>query len=179
MLPSFEQLNQLPRWAIVAFLARCARMCQPLIPDVSSELRQLVDNAIGVAEEDARFGMDMGGAEVAALKLLRGNESWGWREDPVVLLAAYAAEVAAVANMGAMVGARKNDTEAREACAAMNVIAKTAANSVDWQRLVPVIASEFKSLQDKAASESWNDDTKVGFVVQENGWLGSRNSIFC
>lgn len=176
-LPSLDQLRQLPRWAIVAFLARCARMCQPLISDVSAELRQLVENAIGVADEDARFGMDMGGAEVAALNLMRRSVLFGSNKEPVILIAAYAAEVAALANMGTVIGARENDQEAREAGAAMDVVVRSASSSEAWQRLASDIAREFKSLHAKAASEAWSDDTKVGFLTHANIWHGSQSSI--
>ena len=56
-VPSEEEIGQLPRWAQVAFAARCARRVQPLFkaawPDAPAESCQALEDAITQAEHAA------------------------------------------------------------------------------------------------------------------------------
>ncbi|MFN0146596.1 MAG: hypothetical protein ACKVT1_08805, partial [Dehalococcoidia bacterium] len=58
--PSREELVKLPRWARVAFAARCARRVQPLFlkhwPSAPKEHVEALDKAITLAETAARSG---------------------------------------------------------------------------------------------------------------------------
>lgn len=55
--PTASELLRLPRWACIAFAARCARRVQPLLsgelPDVGVRAVQAVERAIRLAEEVA------------------------------------------------------------------------------------------------------------------------------
>ncbi|MEM9065772.1 MAG: hypothetical protein AAGB51_09820, partial [Planctomycetota bacterium] len=61
-LPSKEELRTLPRWALVAYAARCARRVQPLFkaswPDAPAEHVEAVDKAITLAERSAAAARD-------------------------------------------------------------------------------------------------------------------------
>ena len=54
-LPTEEEISQLPRWAIVAFAARCARRAQSVFifawPDAPEEHKEAVVNAIQAADK--------------------------------------------------------------------------------------------------------------------------------
>ncbi len=157
-LPSVAKLKRLPRWAIVAFVARCARRCQPLLPGTSKELTHLAENAIGVAEEAAQWGMDLGGAEFAGLKLVEEGNRCGCRSDPAFVLAVGAALVAALANIG---GKAHNQSEAEQADGAMAAVLKAAVTGRDWRRLVAPMARDFDRLRKLAKTQSWDGDSRV------------------
>ncbi|MEM7233957.1 MAG: hypothetical protein AAF517_17395 [Planctomycetota bacterium] len=52
-----DELTQLPRWALVALAARCARRAQPLFssdwPDAPEEFKQSIDEALALTEASA------------------------------------------------------------------------------------------------------------------------------
>jgi hypothetical protein len=77
--PRLDDLASLPRWAIVAFLARCCRRIQPLfsmaLPNFSSELQQALDRELDFAErvaaERSSFPKDLTSQAFASEGILR------------------------------------------------------------------------------------------------------------
>lgn len=58
--PSVEELRQLPRWALVAFVVRCAQRARPLFaqhwPDAPADQLGAIDEAIHLSATSARAG---------------------------------------------------------------------------------------------------------------------------
>lgn len=90
--PVEADLKILPRWACVAFAARCARRVQPLFdqiwPSAPAEHREAIDKAIKVAESSARA------ASTIAFPIDNANNALRAARAPKVA-ASYAARTAA------------------------------------------------------------------------------------
>lgn len=156
-LPTAAMLESLPRWAIVAYLARCAWLGQPLLESDSTELKQLVANAAGVAQEAGEFGFDMGGGEAAALNLVRAADNHECRSDPEVVLAVSAALVAALANIG---DEDSTTSLAQQGGQAMARILTAAATSTAWRQLLVPISRDFESARKFAARQRSTADSR-------------------
>ena len=152
-LPTIEDVMGLPRWAIVAFAARCARRAV----ERSDEYREsaALRAAVSFAERAASEGKvlaeslgDEGTPEVvknAAVACSEATTKFG-------LLAAHAARHAATIVLAAHV--TPIDIAVREALGAMSCAA-------DMRIPRAKIRSDFGHLFERAMSEDWRDDTPV------------------
>ncbi len=156
-----EELRKLPRWACVAFAARCARRVQPLFkfgwPGAPDEHVRAVDRAIALAEESAHMGradsliLDAARAAYAANAAARAANAAARAANAAnaaaraARAAAYAANAAAnAANdadadadaADAAAAARGADAAARGADAAARGAAADAAARADYELLV-------------------------------------------
>jgi hypothetical protein len=121
--PLSEQLSKLPRRAIVAFAARCARRVQPLADNLPEEHRAAIDQGIAAAEAFAR-GDDNAEASADVAEVASGATAAaaGATGGPVrAAAAARAAEAAAMtidatiwATMTAEANARATRTMGRK-----------------------------------------------------------------
>lgn len=163
-LPTLDEIARLPRWAIVAFAARCARRALPLFqsgwPGASEMYVQAIERAVGMAEMSiAERGAK---ADAAAIRH-----------------AAYAADRAAA---DAFAAAAFTTTPAVGAARAAQLAANAAANATDNRDnaednpaiaastgrvaasagvAVAEIRSDFDRLVRAAARDRWNKNTSV------------------
>ncbi len=149
--PTADELRTLPRWARVAFAARCARRVQPIFvsmwPDAPEEHVAAVQRAISFAEHSAAFGaddddaitsildaIDVGHAARAAdaaraaarAAVYAGRAAFGARAADAARAAARAADAAPPRVLGPFIRAVRADVDLlREAAARENWTAKT------------------------------------------------------
>ena len=156
-LPAAEEIATLPRWARVAFAARCARRVLPLFkyswPDAPEEYVAAVARDVEAAEQYARTAaraIDFNDAVEATVAARLAKSS----------AAIYAALAAAKAIQSAKFG-RGSDDHAREAAEATTA----AAEAVDTARIAagvrPIIRHDFDHLARLAQRQHWTDDTPV------------------
>jgi hypothetical protein len=175
-LPSQEDLREVPRWARVAFAARCARRVQPLFqaawPDAPGEYVEAVDRAIRVAEGSAAWARadahaDEGAAGAAGEAAAKGvgpafaagsAASAAARASAAAAdhfcsadidhLTPYLAPVSLDAACAAGASASDNAGEAVRGTAAEN-------NTIRAMRM------DFEKLRAAAEKERWTDETPV------------------
>jgi hypothetical protein len=146
-IPTEEDLLKLPRWACVAFAARCARRVQPFFAAWKSATQKQVDavhRAITLAEASARVGR----AE-ASLSDARAATRAANAADAVA--ACDAARAAAAAASTAAVYPTFAPRAARDA----------AAESEFADGDTAVIWSDYDRLLALATAEGWDDATPV------------------
>src|SRR5262249_9886547 len=149
---------KLPRRAVVAFAARCARLVQPLyaLPGPQGEEHaKAVDRAIRVAEDWAS-GQDV--ADAAARAALAAQEADDAAAD------AYVARVAARSAAFAAQAAAEAELEASDSA----VDASFAASSAEEAALragdaaaLAAIQRDHELLRESAVRERWTDETPV------------------
>ena len=156
-IPSEDDIRQLPRWARLAFAARCARRVLPLFqhswPDAPAEYVQVLERAVAVAETSATtawgdlFGIDYSTPVFAVCE--------------ASIDAVPQSRLLCVANVG---------LAARAALAAADEVrfaafAAKAATDSAWgaglkqSEMTPAIARDFQTLL--ARAELWTDYTPV------------------
>ncbi|HVK17520.1 MAG TPA: hypothetical protein VM533_11280 [Fimbriiglobus sp.] len=162
-LPTQEEIAKLPRWARVAFAARCARRVMPLFmhfwPNAPEEHIKEVADDVEAAEQYARKAapaIDFNDAVVAALAARMTKFP----------LAAVVARAAARAIQSAKDGhVDDNAREAAEAADAAAEAADAAAEAADAARILggirPIIRRDFDHLARLAQWQHWTDDTPV------------------
>lgn len=144
-----EALARLPRWACVAFAARCARRVQPLYKlawaDAPDRERHVaaIDRAITLAESCAGAAADAGAGAAADAVDARAADA----ANAAARAAGYAAGYAAAADADA-------DADAAAAYAAAYAAAGDAAANAAMQRDVALLAAAAKD-------EGWTDRTPV------------------
>ena len=146
-LPTAKDLAKLPRLAIVAFAARCARRMLPLFKygwnDAPDEIVKDVENAIQLAEKFSSGKTESSDtANKAALAALAASE------------AALAASEAAKAVAAAATAASASITAATAANAANAVNAVNAVNKA-------TIIRDYELLKVTSEAEGWTEDTPV------------------
>lgn len=129
-IPTSEEIAKLPRWAQVAFAARCARRAQPLFKhgwsDVPPEYADGIDRAVAFAEALALAPGSVGrGAAEAVRRGADGAATWALAHsngDPMdaAAAAADAARAAAHAAAGSIRGAEVTDACVRAARATVD-----------------------------------------------------------
>ena len=155
-LPTEEEIATLPRWARVAFAARCARRVLPLFthfwPNAPEEhIKEVVDD-IKAAEQYARKAapaIDFNDAVVAALAARMTKFP----------LAAVVARAAARAIQSAKDG--HVDDNAREAAEAAAAAAEAADAARIPSGICPIIRRDFDHLARFVQWQHWTDDTPV------------------
>ncbi len=177
--PSLEQVESLPRWARVAFAARCARRVAPLFrkfwPDAPLEFDAKLEMAVSTAEKSAgQAGRDINGGEVTtpASAIICANYAC----DAVMAALRDRDRVKTVleAVPRAIVAFTKQANEA-ETLPVIPVIAHNAAlaiaqsnaeGSQDYKQAIQTaeaaIRHDFQSLLELANAEKWDDATPVG-----------------
>ena len=138
-----EKLSVLPRWALVAYSARCARKLRDLYGDIRDNG---VDFAIEAAELAAANALPISDPEsiVKAIGLSRRT------------IASKVAYNAAMAAYHAAMSATSVEVPGHRRAAAVSSFCD--ATDVDVRR-------EFAHLLDKATSEGWTDNTPIPMSV--------------
>jgi hypothetical protein len=197
-----EEIAKLPRWAQVAFAARCARRVQPLFvaswPDAPAENVHGLDKAIRLPEESAARAVDLG-ASRAGYAVLAGSGAEGTAAG-VTYVAAIAAGVAegcegehreaAASIVGSTPGTTEDEASAAAQLAA-SLAAKvpppqSAASRAAFVAVGGVIRGDFELLLELAKAEKWDDATPVGPEVfgpmwpdgAPEGWPQPQYSVY-
>jgi hypothetical protein len=151
-LPSRDEIEELPRWAMVAFAARCARRVQPLFearwPDAPSERVRAVDRAIGMSEQAGAMAAASAGNARAFADAARAARADATTEGAatVAQAATYAARAAEAADPAYTTG---------------TVLAAARAAAVYGWATSAAIRRDFEHLRAAASAESWTDRTPV------------------
>ncbi|MBX3322800.1 MAG: hypothetical protein KF757_07395 [Phycisphaeraceae bacterium] len=181
-IPTEEELATLPRWACVAFAARCARRVQPLYkhfwPDAPAKHVEALDKVITLAQASAADPASTSEAELravhaaahaaAATYSAHAHAADAAASDAAAAhaVAAYsAADAAARAAVAAYSAAVAVYAAATRAAAAADA-AHSAAHSADTAPYVFAHASrairrDYEQLKAAAKAEQWSDDTPV------------------
>ncbi len=159
-LPTEEDIAKLPRWARVAFAARCARRALPLFaqswPDAPSVHLKAVEQAV-LAAEHAAYARG-GAAYVGHAAAVAASAA----RDVAAHAAAHVAHAAAYADEAVHGGDDADDAAAYAAYAARAARAARAASSAARAGVsVTVIAGDFQIVLDAAIHGRWNDNTPV------------------
>ena len=150
-LPTLAEILQLPRWARVAFAARCARRVLPQFnanwPDAPPEYAQAVESAVSIAESSARNAtVDLvSGPMRAAYAAARDADTYHLARS-----AAYTAAIAANTAGAAFFGATPADAAEEAAAAAVEAGASASQIRADYNLL------RYYSWQ-----HGWTDETPV------------------
>ena len=135
-LPSVDEIRQLPRWARVAFAARCARRVLPMFtkhwPDAPREHVEAVTRAVEFAgsaahDDDDDFEFDAPYADAA----------------------------------DAAVAARNAAADARSAADAADYAAAAARSAATAGIAIPSIRADFQRVLDASRRGKWTDSTPV------------------
>jgi hypothetical protein len=167
--PSFEEIATLPRWAQVAFAARCARRVFPLFTEEPLYAEglgiPLVRRAIDLAEQFAS-GSDRSEDDVekiAAVATKVYEVSGGTNSSRAAASTALTAARAAAAAFHA----RATDPASLDATAArIEAVAKAASSAVQQAGFFktdaqPEIRRDFKTVLELSMKNAWTDDTPV------------------
>jgi hypothetical protein len=173
--PSEQELVQVPRWATVAFAARCASRVQPLFkaawPAPHADLVEAVEGAIAAAARCASTSGDAAPGHAAEARIA----AEAVRADVDAEYAAHAASQAARAAEAARAAARATDAadaraaDARAACCAADAAAKAycayaghaAGVGVDRSTVVTAMRIDFRRLTAAAKKRRWTHNTPV------------------
>jgi len=180
-VPTTEQVEALPHWAVVAFAARCANRVRPLVtrywPDAQSEHIAAVDEALQVAESVARDGATGPDASriVSILKPLRSV--------PSELAAGYAVEAAHnavraaasnVANPEDVSYAAMMSQGAANAASLAASCVSFAGGVADDGETGRAIGRDFRMLSRAAAAGNWSNMSPVPATVFGPMWPSQR-----
>ncbi len=160
-VPTAEEIRRLPRWAQVAFAARCARRVLPVFlrdwPAAPAHHASAVVRAVDAAELSAAAATAAGDAATRALDADAASSS---ATRSCCTAAAYAAAAAARAAAAATAASY---TAARAAAAARGaVLAQPGSREA--------ILNDFRTLLARAAAENWTDDAPVPPTVFGPMW---------
>ncbi len=162
-IPTEEELRQLPRWAIVAFAARCARRVQPQFNHLAREIlrkhEMVVERAISLCEFAAKqasgHSLDLRMAADDAHTSSRFAEGIdASRATNVALAAFFAVETAYSADRNDDVDTAANAAHAVGESELALVIAK-------FEPHVGELIRDFELLKSAAQREKWTDKTAV------------------
>jgi hypothetical protein len=158
-IPTEEDLRRLPRWAQVAFGARCARRVLPLFSDdwpyAPGQYAQAVERAVELAEQAA--------GDPAVVAAAAAPETAGDNTIAAAMIAAHDARDAA--DHAARGGHKTADLAARAAAAATDVsaadLAARAAAGIAAAGVAAAIRGDFDQLAAAATAAGWDDSTPV------------------
>lgn len=155
-LPDEKDIAKLPRWAQVAFAARCARRVLPLFkydwPDAPEKHVQAVENAVHLAEDSAAHAYSAG---VAADDAADDASDAAYAAYDARAADAYDSYDAAYATSYAAHAAAYDAATAAAAATAATAAARVRAGTLF------AIVSDYARLVDRAHEEQWTDDTPV------------------
>lgn len=153
-----EGVSDLPRWARIAFFARCARQVFPLWeeawPDAPPEYRETIELAITLAERTATEAEPAGGLKAAAADVARIVESAVSESSYAPVFPQRAALIAAAA--GSVVDYILGQDDTGSYGFAKGIIA-----DADRDDLLEDIQEDFQRIEQHASEGSWNDKTPV------------------
>ncbi len=165
-LPTVDEIRQLPRWARVAFAARCARRALPHFleswSDAPANSRAAVEYAIHLAET-VREPFE-NNAAVSAFHQYAGDTLKVVKDSPstVASYAATAAFNALNATIYACWTDEDEDTNATEICD----YSHAAAVAARWSGVSTFeILNDFELLRNRVQWENWNHQTAVPATV--------------
>lgn len=166
-IPSTAELKQLPRWARVAFAARCAGRVRPLYlharPVALSGDLEAIDTAIAIAANAAARAAHAARADAARVD--------AYVDDHYVDAAGHAARAAVLAaRAAAAVHGARAAAAAHAAVHAAGEAAAIAAGFANSDAVARAIRSDFESIRRRAADERWDDDTPVAQEVFGPMW---------
>lgn len=160
-LPIQETLKSLPRWAIVAFAARCARRVEPLFlrawPEAPVALWPAVSQAVAYAEQcAARAGCEPSLAKVLALQADYASHQATFGPEAVVFSGAYEAAHAAANAAGVVAYKEEAATGAYYAAEdAAGALARVLGQGTE------AILEDLERLTRAAAEQGWTNATPV------------------
>lgn len=174
-VPTEEELKKLPRWATVAFAARCARRVQPLFNDWDRENKYTRDitTAILVAEISAArasvFAADLNADSAIPFAGTLAAKNAANAAADVVCVAEQAVAYVATRVAQATVFAARAVIEAEAAIPAARAVmfaADTAAteatlNEAPCEILHRAIIRDYELLKEAARKKEWTDETPV------------------
>lgn len=158
IVPTEKEIAQLPRWAQVAFAARCARRVLPLFkagcPDASEKHVSAVERAVDIASQAASQ------AHVASQTAAWDAAMVASQAQAIAASQAQAKAAAMVAVLAATASASQAASQAlpqavARAASQAHVATLTAAASGSW------IREDFDLLAQTARAEQWTDNTPV------------------
>lgn len=154
-LPTVRELLALPRWAMVAWAARCARRVQPVLsevwPDRSQTILAAVDRAIELAESSAAKAQADPGLASASFRAMCER-----LDDPrVVAVAGTASSAAMIAVPSAMPG--RHQQAAQIAAGALGVTNDDATKLA----IAASMRKDYLLLAETANTQRWTHDTAV------------------
>ena len=160
LVPTQDELRALPRWARVAFAARCAARVLPFIRhlwnDGPPQHPQAVEHAVRVAETAGRSAADHGES------LLARDTVFAAADSPLRAATHAAAAYAAGWAADAVVSAAASDfTATRAGQEAARAIFETATIDTPLTAQLRCIRRDFVRLKKLARKEKWTDDTPV------------------
>lgn len=161
-LPDEAEIARLPRWARVAFAARCARRMLPLMNggwagDTRRLLRASLDEVVGVTERAAAAAAIEAGVEMSAVADVYAGYSHAHTAYYAARAADYAARAADNADHTAADGTVRYATgAAAKAHAYANLAAADHAAEI-----VRCITRDFQTLCAAADAGAWTDSTPV------------------
>jgi hypothetical protein len=169
-IPTVEEIAKLPRWAIVAFAARCARRVQPLFvlgwPEAPDKHKEAVNKAIKLAEKYASHITTRAAARAVDAA---GRAAFAARRAALAArraaLAADAADAPALVAMAARAAVDAADaanaaSAAADAADAVDAAGR-AADAANVTTFITNIWMDYNKLKQTAESENWTDDTQV------------------
>lgn len=144
-VPTEEEIAQLPRWARVAFAARCARRVQPLfcelLPNPLPRHVDAIEDAITVAEVAASIGINAD----SDIQVLDAAHETTVTEAAFVAWSAYEALMSAI---------ETDSNHRRVAFAAVDAITADS-NATQY------VSNDFRQLLELSEEEHWTDETTV------------------
>lgn len=150
-LPTEKEIAQLPRWARVAFAARCARRVEPLYlkcwPNAPEKYVLGIGRAVDLTEESAAAAIAYHDASV----LFDAATAPTTKSSSVVVGPEEAAEVAASAT-----GAYSAIRDSLSGCSAVTYAVRSAGS---W--VIPVIRHDLDQIVSESRSRRWTDATPV------------------
>jgi hypothetical protein len=162
--PAETDLKALPRWARVAFAARCARRVQPLFmkawPNAPAKHREALDNVIGLTESSARTGRVAEGLTTDATDgtnaIAAVNAAVTAADRDAATASSFASRAATSAGFASIFAYTTDDASraaANAAIAGADADASVASLRAMWADVDLLLAM--------AASSHWTDETRV------------------
>ena len=168
-IPSEEEIATLPRWARVAFSARCARRVLPLFgyhwPEAPAHHQRAITRAVSVAENVGYVA----GAAYAGV----ADATYAVAADATYAVRTAADAARSAGRSAADAVAAAADAATRSAAraavrAAAAAVRAAAADAADMARAA--IRYDFNGLRERANAEKWTDDTPVPPTVFGPMW---------
>lgn len=160
LVPTQSEVCTLPRWARVAFAARCARRVLPAVwhiwKDGPAAHPQAVENAVRAAEDSARVAANREDSTSARDAVFAATDTplRAATNTAVAYAVAWAADTAASA-------AGSDWTAAKAAADAARVIFETATIDTPLTAQLRCVRRDFVRLKRLAREHKWTDDTPV------------------
>lgn len=154
-IPNKEEIAQLPRWARIAFAARCVRRVQPLYeglwPDAPQKHISAIEHAIALAERTAAIGLSESYESIARKAATAA--------DPAIHRAA--AYVAYAASSAAAASGTSDITPACEAMDSVYAAVNSTGSEEIQSKIIKGICRDFEGLKLQSSEKEWSDRMSV------------------